>query len=194
MFDTQNAVKFIPTFRKRCLTKRGRQPPKYVVKSFCVALLIGGVSPGIAAAQTVTTYSYDALGRLVEASADSGDTEIFEHDDAGNITRAQRGAIQSSNQPPSCSGIGLHSTSSQFYSLSVLPNCTDPDGDTLSVASANVSTGNAFATVNNNIVYVSGIDAFEYVEVVVAVTDGFGNLIFDIHGIAGSGGGGLPPF
>lgn len=163
---------------------------------FITALILSGALSGVAVAQTVTTYSYDTLGRLVEANPANADVETFEHDAAGNITRAVRGAALSSNQPPSCTS-GLHSSLSQFYTFAVLPSCSDPDGDAMSVVSASVSSGQAFVSVNNNLVTVSGIDNYEYIEVTVAVIDSFGNPTLASHGIAGPGGGeggGPPPF
>lgn len=195
MLDTPNVLQFTHIFGKCSRVQRRQKSPKFAIKKLVSALMLSGALSSTASAQTVTTYSYDTLGRLIEASADSGDSEAFEHDEAGNITRAQRGTIQSSNQPPTCTGTGLHSASSQLYSIPVLSNCSDPDGDTISISSATVTSGQAFASIFNGFVNVSGIDNWEYVEVDVVVSDSFGNSTTVTHGIAGpTGGGGPPPF
>ena len=100
-------------------------------------------------AQTTTTYSYDGQGRLVSATNDTGNTTIFEFDDANNLTKAKSNNGGAGNSPPTCTDV-FDSTLHGSGTFNGIEGCTDSDGGTLTIISATNPPTGAIVSVNPN--------------------------------------------
>lgn len=139
-----------------------------------MGLLIPSVST-VSSAQTVTSYTYDALGRTTTASMDVGGTETFEYDDAGNIIRAI-GIPAPTGSPPSCTLVLRFAFNSSF-SIDGTTNCTDPDSDPLTVTAVTDPAGPVSTSLSGNTVTFTNLQVGQDVSVTVTITDGNGNFI-----------------
>ena len=129
--------------------------------SACPIAILAATSPAVG--QKATSYTYDALGRLVRSSVSGGPSNARQtgtcFDSTGNRSQymAAIGGIPAcgmptptptptpaSNQPPGCSTLTIgpipgYATSTINVTASmVLGKCSDPDGDTLSITSPSV--------------------------------------------------------
>jgi YD repeat-containing protein len=98
----------------------------------------------------VTSYTYDALGRVTQALYPNGSQVNFQYDAAGNriqtVRTDQNSTPPSSNIPPICNNwsitlnipfppYGTNTANINVPASSFLANCSDSDGGTLSIAS-----------------------------------------------------------
>jgi len=129
---------------------------KFFIFSTLSFLLVNLISPAFA--QTTTTYEYDGQGRLVSAANDSGNTTIFEFDDANNLTKAKSNNGGAGNSPPTCTDVfeAVFVNSGTFNGIE---GCSDSDGGTLTIISAtNPPTGaNVSVNPNNNTISFSNM-------------------------------------
>ena len=127
-------------------------------------------------ADAATTYTYDALGRIVTATYDNGKQIVYSYDAAGN--RTQVVTQTGSNQPPVAVADSASTNSNTAATIHVLTNDTDPDGDTLTVQSVSSSgtagspaiTGSGTTITYTPLTNFSGTDSFGY-----TITDGHGH-------------------
>lgn len=91
-----------------------------------------------------TSYTYDVLGRVITATFPNGTTVTYTYDSAGNRTSVSTGGGGGGgNLPPVCNNytVTLPISPSPQYVYTTqghfISQCTDPNGDTLSLVSSN---------------------------------------------------------
>ena len=104
------------------------------------AFFIMGLTPCFA--QT-TTYSYDAQGRLTAVDDSIIGDITYDYDDAGNLIDRTVGAGGgNSNSPPTCPAPYFAIVFNVNHAfVSPLGECSDPDGDTLIITAAEITSG-----------------------------------------------------
>lgn len=129
-------------------------------------------------AQTVTTYTYDAQGRAVTVSRSDNVSQSFVFDDVNNITNITSTAPGSgggggTGGAPTC----LSASASTSYSGGGWPgttNCTDPDGDPLTVTAVTDPPGATTAAITNNTITMNNLQCGVN-SLTRTVSDGNGN-------------------
>lgn len=93
--------------------------------------------------QPSSSFTYDALGRLVEVEKISSGLTTYEYDDAGNRTLVSSGeGQQETNEAPVATADHVVITSAATARVvNLTSNDTDPDGDALTISSINNSDG-----------------------------------------------------
>lgn len=105
-------------------------------------------------------YAYDDLGRLERIDYSSGASIVYSYDAAGNRTSV---VVTAGNTPPVAVPDSYNQQPGTSVSRNVLANDSDPDGDTLSIAS---ETG-SFTSISGNQIMVNapapaGVYTFDY--------------------------------
>lgn len=112
--------------------------------------------PVLAVAQSGNViYEYDALGRLVSTEYPSGVATDYTYDDAGNRLSVTTG----SNAPPNAVNDSYNQDASTTSDYDVLANDTDPNNDTLILASV---SGAGASIVSNRLRYTAPSSAGNY--------------------------------
>jgi YD repeat-containing protein len=136
-----------------------------VAVAFAAAILV--VAPG--SAQTITTYTYDALGRLVTSSTPAAST-TYTYDNADNRKHLTT-CVGTCNHAPTANPDGSPTPINIAYAgsavIPVLGNDTDPDNDPLIVTSAGPATKGSVTYTSSNVTYQAtagqiGTDSFPY--------------------------------
>lgn len=106
-----------------------------LVKIGVTALALFAAAPATADVQ----YVYDSSGRLIKAIYSNGVTIQYRYDAAGNRTQIV------TSQPPNSSPIAVNDTAAVnaggAVNIDVLDNDSDPDGNSLTISAASVTSG-----------------------------------------------------
>lgn len=142
----------------------------------CVsALVLSFVTVTLPAqAQTVTTYTYDARGRAVAVLRSDSTSQSFVFDDANNITSITSTAPGGgTGAAPICTAASA-STSYAGGGWPGTTNCTDPDGDPLTVTVVSDPPGATTAAITNNTITMNALQCGANA-LIRTVSDGNGN-------------------
>jgi YD repeat-containing protein len=153
--------------------EKPRVAARHAIYPIFAALL--AFSANAANAQTTTSFTYDALGRLIQTGGPTNNT-AYSYDAAGNRTIVTSVNTSSANQPPSAANDTATVTTGSSVTISVLGNDSDPDGDALTVTSASGATKGTTSITSGGtaVLYTpnagqSGTDTFTY-----TISDGRG--------------------
>lgn len=144
---------------------------------FSLSLLM--LAPLNSSAQVTTSFTYDANGRLLEASRDDGVSNSYTYDDAGNIITADgvsgSGGGGGTGNAPTCSSYS-QATGFAGGGWSGILNCSDSDGDPLTVTAVTDPPGATTASIGGNSITFNGLQCGANT-VTRTVTDGNGNNV-----------------
>lgn len=141
--------------------------------------------PSESFAQTTTTYSYDAKGRMISSSATAGESKTVTYDDASNITSIDvtAGGGNSGgggNVNPTCPNITVQPITVYGFSYAYFDgvlSCSDSDGGTLSLSSITQPTNGASASIYTGFIYVANLPYFGNTVMTRTVSDGQGGSV-----------------
>ena len=163
---------------------RHRLPSYFTYNKFIGLCLSGSflIIGQSAFAQTTTTYTYDSKGRVTTASTSNNTSETYSYDDANNIKNVTittnsgsggngGGGNGGSNSPPVCQEVFQGATGMPFVGDG-LQNCTDPDGDILTLISVTDPPGAPTAVKSGNSIIFNGIPGGTAAATVRTVSDG----------------------
>lgn len=106
-----------------------------LLKVGVTALALFAAAPAAADVQ----YVYDSSGRLIKAIYSNGVTIQYRYDAAGN--RTQIVTANTPNSPPVAVNDSASVNASGAVNIQVLNNDSDPDGNSLTISAASVTTG-----------------------------------------------------
>jgi large repetitive protein len=170
---------------------RATSQPNSAVRSIIRASLLATVMGlSIAPAFSATSYTYDALGRLIKVRYDNGKEIIYTYDAAGNRVQSAVTNVGANSAPvanPDSVTLNENQTSITFNPRT---NDTDPDNDTLTLYSTGSGSlgSSALSADGQSVIYTStnkrtNSDTFVYVirdtsgaEAYGQVTVNFANL------------------
>jgi len=124
---------------------------KFSKISRITASIFLGMYIGTVALADTLIYTYDALGRLIITSHKNDDDRLYTYDDAGNrtqITVYENGLT--GNYPPVCtamSDVVAYAVTSSWTDV-VTSNCSDPEGQTLTLSAVTQPGNGATAYVS----------------------------------------------
>lgn len=155
------------------------------------SLSLWALSPAQSSAQVTTTYSYDANGRLLEASRDDGVSHNYLYDDANNLIDATGAFTNNNNTAPNCPN-AYDSASGNFSVVDAIQSCTDADGDSLYATAVTDPPGNASTSVSQDglLIILNNFPAGD-TPVTVTIADGEGGSATYVLTINSDGGGGF---
>lgn len=138
------------------------------------AMFVGANAVLVDASLAGTTYTYDALGRIVSVRQDDGKQTTYSYDASGNRTQTSVAVTTANRAPVAVPDTAILYENALSVSLDPRANDSDPDGNLLTVFSvANGTFGNASWN-ESALTYTSNRKRNGTDSIVYTVTDGQG--------------------